>query len=79
MRVLVRYQLDTLHTPIVLSRESDAKYSPFGENTKLSIEEEWPLRVVICFSIHIFHRLIVLSIDPDAKYSPLGENTTLSI
>ena len=35
MRVLIRSPLDTLHTPIVLSLDPDAKYSPFGENTTL--------------------------------------------
>ena len=35
MRVFIRSPLDTLHTPIVLSLDPDAKYSPFGENTTL--------------------------------------------
>ena len=38
MRVLIRYPLDTLHTPIVLSSDPDAKYSPFGENNTLLTE-----------------------------------------
>ena len=43
MRVLIRSPLDTLHTPIVLSRDPDAKYSPFGENTTLVTTNEWPV------------------------------------
>ena len=40
MRVLIRSPLDTLHTPIVLSLDPDAKYSPFGENTKFEADNE---------------------------------------
>ena len=36
MRVLIRSPLDTLQTPIVLSQDPDAKYSPFEENTTLN-------------------------------------------
>ena len=32
--------LDAFHTPIVVSEDPDAKYSPFYENAMLSIEEE---------------------------------------
>ena len=35
MRVLMRSQFDTIHTPIV--SDPDAKYSPFGENTTLQM------------------------------------------
>ena len=77
MRVLIRSPLDTLHTPIVLSPDPDAKYSPFGENTTLKTQLECPVRVLIRSPLDTFHTPIVLSIDPDAKYSPSGENTTL--
>ena len=43
MRVLIRSPLDTLHTPIVLSPDPDAKYSPFGENTTLEFDNEGSL------------------------------------
>ena len=43
VRVLIRYPLDTLQTPIVLSQDADAKYSPFGENTTLKTDDEWPV------------------------------------
>ena len=76
MRVLIRSPLDTLHTPIVLSADPDAKYSPFGENTTLVTQSECPVRVLIRSPLDTLHTPIVLS-DPDAKYSPFGENTTL--
>ena len=38
----MRSPLDTPHTPIVLSEDPDAKYSPFGENTTLQTYLEWP-------------------------------------
>ena len=41
MRVLIRSPLDTLHTPIVLSADPDAKYSPFGENTTSENYDVW--------------------------------------
>ena len=41
MRVFIRSPLDILHTPIVLSKDPDAKYSPFGENTTLLTTDEW--------------------------------------
>ena len=77
MRVFIHSPLDTLHTPIVLSQDPDAKYSPFGENTTLVTENECPVRVLICSPLDTLHTPIVLSLDPDAKYSPFGENTTL--
>ena len=77
MRVLIRSPLDTLHTPIVLSADPDAKYSPFGENTTLKTQLECPVRVLISSPLDTLHTLIVLSLDPDTKYSPFGENATL--
>ena len=77
MRVLIRSPLDTLHTPIVLSLDPDAKYSPFGENTTLKMKSECAVRVLIRSPLDTLHTPIVLSLDPDAKYSPFGENTTL--
>ena len=77
MRVLICSPLDTLHTPIVLSLDPDAKYSPFGENATLKTHDEWPVRVLIRSPLNTLHTPIVLSLDPDAKYSPFGENTTL--
>ena len=75
----MRSPLDTLHTPIVLSSDPDAKYSPFGENTTLKTEPECPMRVLMRSSLDTLHTPIVLLLDPDAKYSPFGENTTLHI
>ena len=75
MRVFIRSPLDTLHTPIVLSLNPDAKYSPFGENTTLTTDDECPVRVLIRSPLDTLYTPIVL--DPDAKYSPFGENTTL--
>ena len=77
MRIFIRSPLYTLHTPIVLSADPDAKYSPSGENTTLKTILEWPVRVFIRSPLDTLHTPIVLSIDPDAKYSPFGENTTL--
>ena len=71
------YQLDTLHIPIVLSQDPDAKYSPFDENATLFTEEECPMNVLISYPLDTFHTFIVLSSDPDAKYSPSCESTTL--
>ena len=76
MRVLIRSPLDTLHTPIVLSRDPDAKYSPFGENTTLLTQSECPVRGLIHSPFDTLHTPIFLK-DPNAKYSPFGENTTL--
>ena len=36
----MRPPLDTFHTPIVLSEDPDAKYSPFGENATLLTTKE---------------------------------------
>ena len=77
MRVFIRYPLDTLHTPIVLSVDPDAKYSPSAENTTLQTQEECSLRVFIRSPLDTLHTPIVLSSDPDPKYSPSAENTTL--
>ena len=79
MRVFIRSPLDTLHTPIVLSLDPDAKYSPFGENTTLLTAHECPVRVLTRSSLHTLHTPIVLSSDSDAKYSSFGENTTFEI
>ena len=68
--------MDTLHTPIVLSLDPDAKYSPFGENSTLLTQLEWPMRVLIRSPLDTLHTPISPK-DPDAKYSPFGENTTL--
>ena len=76
MRVLRRSPLDNIHTPIVLSLDPDAKYSPFGENTTLRTQSEWPVRVLMSSPIDTLHTQIYLN-DPDAKYSPFGENATL--
>ena len=73
----MRSPLDTLHTPIVLSSDPEAKYSPFGENTKLVTASEWSVRVLIRSPLNTLHTPIVLSIDPDVKYSPFDKNTTL--
>ena len=76
MRVLYCSQLDTLHTTIILFKNPDAKYSPFGENSILLTKLE-VLRLLILSPLDTLHIPIVLSQDPDAKYSPSGENTTL--
>ena len=73
----IRFPLNTLQTPIVLSPDPDAKYSPFGENTTVYTNVECPVSVSICSSLDILHKQIVLSPDPDAKNSPFGENTTV--
>ena len=41
MRVLISSPLHIHHTPISL-KDPDAKYSPFGENTTLETNDEWP-------------------------------------
>ena len=71
------FPLDAFHTLIVLSSDPDAKYFPFGENTKVKTEEECPLRVFMRYPLDTLHTPIVLSLDPDAKYFPFGENTTV--
>ena len=58
------------------SRDADAKYSPFGENTTLETQSECPVRVLIRSPLDTLHTPISPK-DPDAKYSPFGENTTL--
>ena len=77
MKVLIRSPLDTLHTPIVLSADSEAKYSPLGENTTLLTQCKCPMRILMRPPLDTLHTPIVLSEDPDAKYSPFGENATL--
>ena len=77
MRVLISSPLHTLHTPIVLSQDPDAKYSPFGENTTMLTPLECPVKVLISSPLETLHTPIVLSLDPEAKYSPFGENTML--
>ena len=61
MRVFIRSPLDILHTPIVLSADPDAKYSPFGENITLKTDDGWPRRVLIRSPLDTLHTLIVLS------------------
>ena len=77
MKVFIRFPFDTLHKPIVLSRDVDAKYVPSGEKATLQTGSEWPLRVFM--HSPILHILIVESKDPDAKFSPFGEKTTFEI
>ena len=77
MRVWMRFWLDILHTSIVLLIDPNAKYYPFGENTTLKTDDEWPMRFLIRFPLDTLHTSIFLLTDPDAKYSPSGENTTL--
>ena len=71
------YPLYTLHTPIVLSFDPEAKYSPSGEYTTLKTLQECLLRILMSYPLYTLHTPIVLSQDPEAKYSPSGENTTL--
>ena len=67
MRVLIRSPLNTLHTPIVLSKDPDTKYSPFSENARLRTQSEWPVSVLMSSPLDILHIPIVLSPDPEAK------------
>ena len=60
MRVLIRYPLNTLHTPISL-KDPDAKYSPLGENTTLYTSLEWPLSVLIRFPLDTLQMYIFSS------------------
>ena len=69
--------VDNLHTPIVLSRDPDAKYCSSGENTMLFIPKECPVKVLMGYPFCIHHTRIVSSSDAEAKYFPLEENTTL--
>ena len=55
----MRYSLNTLHIPIVLSEDPDAKYSPLGENTMLITEHEWPFRVLMSYQLDTLHTPIV--------------------
>ena len=55
----MRSPLYTLHTPIVSSQDSDAKYSPFGENTTLETQLEWPVRVWMRFPLDTLHTQII--------------------
>ena len=57
----MRFPLDTLHTPIVLSLDPDTKYSPFFENTKVFTPKERPIKVLIRSPLDTFQRTIVLS------------------
>ena len=77
MRFFIRSPLDTLHIPIVVSADPDAKYSPSGENVTLNTGNEWPVRILMSSQLDTLHTAIVLSPAPDAKYFPFGENTTL--
>ena len=77
MRVFIRFPLDTLQTPIVESKEPDAKNSPRGENTTLQTYKEWPVKDFINSPLYTFHNPIDLSLDPDAKNYPFGEKDTL--
>ena len=61
----MRSPLDTLHTPIVLSLDPEAKYSPLGENTTLQTLEKCPARVVILSPLSALHTPIVPSPNPD--------------
>ena len=45
MSVLMRFPLDTLHTPTVESKDPDPKCSPSGENTTLVTACQWSARV----------------------------------
>ena len=73
----MRIPFNTLHKPIVLSKDPDARYSPSGENTTLFTEEECPMSLIIFSPLDILHKPIVLSQDPEAKYNPFGENSKL--
>ena len=53
--------LDTLHNPIVPSRDPDAKNFPSPENTTLHIGPECQVRVFIRSPLDTLHNPIVLS------------------
>ena len=76
---MIRPLVNTLQIPIVESRDPEAKYNPFGENTTLVIMFLWPYRVLIHYCVDTLHTRIVLSVDPEAIYSPFGENPILKI
>ena len=40
IKIFISSPLDTLHTPIELSQDPDAKYSPFGEKSTLATGEK---------------------------------------
>ena len=61
-----------LQTTIDLSRDPEAKISPFGENTMLQTSSVWPLSLLTSSPVDTFQIPIVLSFDPEAKYSPFG-------
>ena len=75
-KVQIRYQLDILHTPIVLSTDAEAKNSPSGEKITLQTQFECSERDLMSYPVETLHMPIVRSTDPDAKYSPFGEKTT---
>ena len=57
----MRSPLDTLHNPIVVSADPDAKYSSSPENITLNTGSECPVRVFIRSPLDTFHNTIVLS------------------
>ena len=57
----MRSPLDTLHNPIVVSADPDAKYSSFPENTTLVTGSECPVRVFIRSPLDTLHNPIVPS------------------
>ena len=61
VRVSIRFPLDTLHNPIVLSPDPNAKYSSSPENMTLDTNPEWPMRILMHSLLDTFHNLIVLS------------------
>ena len=54
MRVFIHYQLDTFHICISSSVDTEAKFSPFGENATLVTGLLWAVRVLIRFPFEIF-------------------------
>ena len=76
--VLMSFPLNTLQTPIS-KPNSEARYYPFGENTKPFLTEFCVMRVLIYSPLDTLHISIFLIHNPKAKYSPLGENTKLDI
>ena len=79
MRVFIHYQLDTFHICISSSVDTEAKFSPFGENAMLVTGLLWAVRVLIHSPFEIFQMRIDSSLEPDAKKSPFGENDRLVI
>ena len=74
---MINSPLDTLHIPIIVDKDPDAKYSPSGENTTLLNKLLELSKILIYSQLDILHNLIVVFPNPEAKYSPFGENTTL--